>query len=42
MTTTVALGASAWPGRARLVIAAWTAVMDALAVCAHRRDTGRI
>jgi ABC-2 type transport system permease protein len=38
----VALGGHAWPGRAWLVIAAWTAILSALAVRAYRRDTGRV
>jgi ABC-2 type transport system permease protein len=38
----VALGGSAWPGKAWLVIAVWTAVLSSLAVRAYRRDTGRV
>jgi ABC-2 type transport system permease protein len=38
----VALGGSAWPGKAWLVIAVWTVVLSSLAVRAYRRDTGRV
>jgi ABC-2 type transport system permease protein len=38
----VALGGSAWPVKAWLVIAVWTAVLSSLAVRAYRRDTGRV
>ncbi|HEV7528412.1 MAG TPA: ABC transporter permease [Solirubrobacteraceae bacterium] len=38
----VALGGHPWTGRAWLVIAAWTAILSALAVRAYRRDTGRV
>jgi ABC-2 type transport system permease protein len=38
----VALGGSAWPGKAWLVIAVWTALLSSLAVRAYRRDTGRV
>jgi ABC-2 type transport system permease protein len=38
----VALGGSAWPGKAWLVIAVWTGVLSSLAVRAYRRDTGRV
>jgi ABC-2 type transport system permease protein len=38
----VALGGSAWPGEAWLVIAVWTALLSSLAVRAYRRDTGRV
>jgi ABC-2 type transport system permease protein len=38
----VALGGSAWPGKAWLVIALWTGVFSSLAVRAYRRDTGRV
>jgi ABC-2 type transport system permease protein len=38
----VALGGSAWPGKAWLVIAIWTGVLSSLAVRAYRRDTGRV
>jgi ABC-2 type transport system permease protein len=38
----VALGGSAWPGKAWLVIAVWTGVLGSLAVRAYRRDTGRV
>lgn len=38
----VALGGSAWPGKAWLVIAVWTGVLSSFAVRAYRRDTGRV
>jgi ABC-2 type transport system permease protein len=38
----VALGGSAWPGKAWLVIAVWTVALSTLAVRAYRRDTGRV
>jgi ABC-2 type transport system permease protein len=38
----VALGGHPWPAKAWVVIAAWTAVMSALAIRAYRRDTGRV
>jgi ABC-2 type transport system permease protein len=38
----VALGGSAWPGKAWVVIAIWTGVLSSLAVRAYRRDTGRL
>jgi len=38
----VALGGHPWPGRAWVVIAAWTALLSLFAVRAYRRDTGRV
>jgi ABC-2 type transport system permease protein len=38
----VALGGGAWPVRAWIVIATWTAVLSVLAVRAYRRDTRRV
>jgi ABC-2 type transport system permease protein len=38
----VALGGHAWPTKAWVVIAAWTAVLAVLARRAYRRDTGRV
>ncbi|MGH2854222.1 MAG: ABC transporter permease [Solirubrobacteraceae bacterium] len=38
----VALGGHAWPGRAWLVIGAWTVVLALLARRAYRHDTGRV
>jgi ABC-2 type transport system permease protein len=38
----VALGAQAWPARAWLCVAAWTALLAVAAGRAYRRDTGRL
>ena len=38
----VGLGGHAWPARAWLVIAVWTAVLTAVAVRSYRRDTSRV
>jgi ABC-2 type transport system permease protein len=37
----VALGGQAWTATGWVVIAAWTAVLSAVAIRAYRRDTGR-
>jgi ABC-2 type transport system permease protein len=38
----VALGGHSWPGKAWIVMVAWTAILSALAARAYRRDTGRV
>jgi ABC-2 type transport system permease protein len=38
----VALGGHPWPGKAWLVMIAWTVVLGVLAARAYRRDTGRV
>jgi ABC-2 type transport system permease protein len=38
----VALGGHSWPAKAWIVIAAWTAILSALAARAYARDTGRV
>lgn len=38
----VALGAGAWPARAWIVLAVWTAVLLRLTVRVYRRDTARV
>jgi ABC-2 type transport system permease protein len=38
----VALAGHAWPARAWIVMAAWTAALSVLAARAYRRDTGRV
>jgi ABC-2 type transport system permease protein len=38
----VALGGHAWPARAWIVMAGWTAVLTVLAARAYRRDTARV
>jgi ABC-2 type transport system permease protein len=38
----IAVGGRAWPARAWIVMAAWTALLSVLAARAYRRDTGRV